>query len=303
MGHRNHWIPRHVHWTPQRHSATSFRNVIPQRHSMPMNTAADSADAWTNVHDLALIFIALAYGADAELTDREIESVTAALGRWRPDDDSETVREAVVEAMAIFDDDSGSEEVIQAIQALSSKLDAAGKLRALEDVMSIAEADGLLLRSERALISVIATAWDLKAAESELLAKTTATVDDRPLWTLLHDMALLAIAVAHASTGDLNKQEIADLIKRLGGWRSELDEEDVREVIRTALETYSGASMREGLQHSAASIRERLPHALRLIVLDDLISVAESDGAMNASERDMIGTLAQAWQLGMRVSA
>ncbi len=270
---------------------------------MPMNSATDSTDAWTNVHDLALIFIALAYGADAELTDREIEEVTNALGRWRPDDDSETVREAVVEAMAIFDDDSGSEEVIQAIQALSSKLDPSGKRRALEDVMSIAEADGLLLRSERALISVIAVAWDMKSAESELLAKTTATVDDRPLWTLLHDMALLAIAVAHASTGDLNKQEIAELIKRLGGWRSELDEEDVRGVIQTALETYSGTSMREGLQHSAASIRERLPHALRLIVLDDLISVAESDGAMNESERDMVGTLAQAWQLGMRVSA
>jgi uncharacterized tellurite resistance protein B-like protein len=268
-----------------------------------MSTPEEASDSWTTVQDLALIFIALAYGADAELTDREIQEVTSALDRWRPVDDSETVREAVVAAMAIFDDDVGSEEVIRAIQSLSGKLDVSEKRHALEDVMAIAEADGLLLRSERALISVIAGAWDMRAAEAELLSKTTATVDDRPLWTLLHDMALLAIAVAHASTGDLNREEITDLIERLGHWRSELDEQDVRNVIRTALETYSGSEMRAGLQHSASSIRERLPHALRLIVLDDLISVAESDGAMNASERDMIGTLAQAWQLGMRVSA
>ena len=45
------------------------------------------------------------------------------------------------------------------------------------------------------------------------------------------------------------------------------------------------------------------PNTLRLIVLDDLIFVAESDGQMNPSERDMIGSLAQAWQLGIRIEA
>lgn len=169
--------------------------------------------------------------------------------------------------------------------------------------MLIAEADGLLLSSERTLISVLAAAWDLRSSEAELIAKTTATVDDRPVWTLLHDIALLAIAIAHGSEGGIDRHEITSMITRLGGWRSDLDPDDLQAVIRTALEVFSEVNLVEVLQQCAVSVRERLPHALRLIVLDDLIAVAEADGSMNRNEADMVGSLAQAWQLEIRIEA
>lgn len=268
-----------------------------------MTTSALPSESKKNVQDLALIFIALAYGADAELTDTEVESLTAAIGRWRPDDEPEHIREVVVEAWALFEADETGDEVVAAIESLNSKLEDSSKQRALEDAMLIAEADGILLSSERTLLSVLAAAWDLRGAEADLIAKTTATVDDRPVWTLLHDIALLAIAIAHGSEGGIDRDEISSMIQRLGGWRSDMDPDDLQAVIRTALEVFSEVDLIEVLQQCAVSIRERLPHALRLIVLDDLIAVAEADGNMNRNEADMIGSLAQAWQLGVRIEA
>ncbi|MFT5514060.1 MAG: tellurite resistance protein [Rhodothermales bacterium] len=268
-----------------------------------MSSNNDQSKSRKNAQDLALIFIALAYGADAELTDREIEQVTAALQRWRPDDSPDIISETVVGALAIFEQDVSGDEVVRAIESLNDQLEAPSKLRALQDAMLIAESDGLLLSSERALISVLAASWDMRAAEAELLAASTATLDDRPVWTLLHDIALLGIAIAHGSSGSLDAGEIKSLMGRLGGWRSDLDNEDLEDVLRTSIEVYSTVNLTAGIQQSAMSIRDRLPHALRLIVLDDLITVAECDGIMNRIESDMIGSLAQAWQLGVRLEA
>ncbi|MBO6577357.1 MAG: TerB family tellurite resistance protein [Rhodothermales bacterium] len=268
-----------------------------------MSEKTDPTTSPDNAQDLALIFIALAYGADAELTDREIESLTAALSRWRPEADEERIREIVVEAWAVFEEDEEGDEVVRAIENLNTVLKPASKQRALEDVMRVAEADGLLLTSERSLIAVLAATWDLRGSEAELIANTTATIDSRPVWSILHDIAVLGIAVAHGSTGSLDEVEIDSLSGRLSGWRSELEIDDTREIIRSALEIYSTLELTVILQQSASSIKERLPHALRLIVLDDLIAVAEADGRMNRNEADMIGSLAQAWQLGVRVDA
>ncbi|MFT4605664.1 MAG: tellurite resistance protein [Rhodothermales bacterium] len=268
-----------------------------------MQAPEQTSTSRKNAQDLALIFIALAYGADAELTDTEVESLTSAISRWRPDDEPDDIHEVVVGALTIFEEDESGDEVVAAIESLNDQLDLESKQRALEDAMLIAEADGLLLSSERTLISVLAAAWDLRASEAELLAKTTATVDDRPVWTLLHDIALLAIAIAHGSEGGIDRHEISSMMTRLGGWRSDLDPDDLQAVIRTALEVFSEVNLVEVLQQCAVSVRERLPHALRLIVLDDLIAVAESDGSMNRNEADMIGSLAQAWQLEIRIDA
>lgn len=258
---------------------------------------------WTSTHDLALIFIALAYGADAELTDSEIEHLTASVAAWRSGTDVAAAREIVVEALAVYDADSQGDEVIRSIESLAEDLTPDERRRALEDAMRIAESDGLLLRSERSLLDVLAASWDLRALGKELVERSTAVVDDRPLWSLLHDMGILAVGVAHGSKGSLGSDEIERIVKRLSGWRVDLDADDVRQILATALEAYAHGDVAAEIRQSATSINERLPQSLRLIVLDDLIAVAEVDGPMNEAERDMIGSLAQAWQLEVRFEA
>jgi tellurite resistance protein len=128
-------------------------------------------------------------------------------------------------------------------------------------------------------------------------------VDERPIWSLLHDIAMLAIAVAHGSTGTLSGAELDRMVDRLRSWRMDLDDDDVRGILRTAIAAYRDGDLKDEIQRSARSIKERLPHAMRLIVIDDIIAVAEADGPMNAAERDMIGSLAQAWHVGVRFEA
>lgn len=258
---------------------------------------------WSSAHDLALIFIALAYGTDAELSSDEIDHLTHAVSTWLPETDASSIKEIVLEALAIFDHDASGEEVVKSIENLGLKLEPAARRRALEDAMRVAEADGLLLSSERTLLRVLAAAWDLRDLGDELVEQSQAQIDDRPMWSLLHDIALLAIAVAHGSTGTLDGVEIDSMVSRLSGWRVDLDSDDLRSILGAALTTYGSSELKEAIHRSAVSINERLPHSLRLIVLDDLITVAESDGPMNPVEKDMIGSLAQAWQLEVRFQA
>ena len=79
---------------------------------------SETESTWTPAHDLALIFIALAFGTDAEMTDDEIEHVTEAVSRWRPGDAPETIREIVLEALATFEHDPSGDEVVRAIETL-----------------------------------------------------------------------------------------------------------------------------------------------------------------------------------------
>lgn len=258
---------------------------------------------WTSAHDLALIFIALAFGTDSELTDVEIEQVSVSVVGWMSDADQEKAREIVLEALAVYELDLRGDEVIRAIETLSTTLDPSARRRALEDAMRIAESDGLLLTSERTLLDVLAASWDLRAHGKELVERSAAKVDDRPLWTLLHDIGVLAVAIAHGSDGSLESREIDQIVRRLSGWRVDLETDDLKAILYSALEAFGKGDLNDEIRRSAISIKERLPQSLRLIVLDDLIAVAEADGPMNEAERGMISSLALAWQLGVRFEA
>ena len=54
-------------------------------------------DTWTPAHDLALVYIALAYGTDHDLTDDELTRITETLRVWRDDAHEEATQEVVME--------------------------------------------------------------------------------------------------------------------------------------------------------------------------------------------------------------
>jgi hypothetical protein len=43
----------------------------------------DASDAWTTAHDLAIVYIALAYGTDHHLSDSELRVLTEPFRRGR----------------------------------------------------------------------------------------------------------------------------------------------------------------------------------------------------------------------------
>lgn len=261
-----------------------------------------NSETWTRAHDLALVYIALAYGTDFELADTELAVLTDALQRWREHFDTRDVQEVVLEAMAIFMEEDASAEVSRSVHGLKDLLDHDERCRALEDAVRIAEADGVLLSSEQGLISMIADAWELKATGMRLLEETTATRQDRPAWSLMHDVVMMYLIVAHSSDSDLSEQEIDAMQERLQDWEPGLSVEEIRSVVREALQLYAKEPDEEMLRQSIFSIRDVMPLVQRLAVLNDLVYIAEADGSITETERELIGSLARHWNLDVRLN-
>lgn len=250
-------------------------------------------ETWTQSHDLALLFLAIAYGTDQSLSDEEVDAIESALSDW-PSSQALETKEIVMEAMAIHLEEGTQDEFTRAMVALKKNLSMDERCMALEQTMRVAEADGVLLASERSLILKLADAWEVKATGARLLEQTTAAKEDLPEWSLLHDIALIYLVMAHSTDNDLNDHEIAAVVERLQGWQPELPERDIREVLRTALRFYAAGPDQEALRKSLTAIKENLPLYQRLALLNDLIFVAESDGRFGPEEKKMFESLSKA---------
>jgi len=263
----------------------------------------ETESSWTSTHDLALIYVALAYGTDHDLTDDEVVAITNALKEWVVIPEEAHVQEIVMEAATAFLEGDAAKELSRAIDALRNSLDASQQRRALTDVIRIAEADGVLLEREQGLISRVADAWSLRRLSQELLEESTAAVQGRGEdWGLVHELAFLFLVVAHATNNELTEQEIDVILERLQEWQPDLSPAEAREVVRSSLQVYAEGEQEKLIRESMTTLKNALPDVQRLAVLDDLHCVARADGDLTDNERDLITSLARAWDVNVRMN-
>jgi uncharacterized tellurite resistance protein B-like protein len=263
----------------------------------------NTPEAWTTSHDLALIYIALAYGTDHELTEGEMEALTDALREWAVVPDDAHIQEIVMEAATAFLEGDAQAEVRRSIDHLADELSLEERRHALRDVMQVAEADGVVLEREQGLIHILADAWSLKDLSADLLADTSAAVQrrDEP-WGLIHELSFLYIVVAHSSDDELSNAEIDVILDRLQEWQPSLSRDDLRDVFRRALQVYAEDPGTALIKSSVEALKEALPLVQRLTALDDLNTVSHADGRPTANERELIKNLAQAWDVSVRLN-
>jgi uncharacterized tellurite resistance protein B-like protein len=269
-----------------------------------------SPEAWTTAHDLSLVYIALAYGTDYDLADDELNVIVERLSRWNPPDaaveeEGKRVQQIVTEAMNAYLEDVEEREeherdVAEAVEALGRELGAEDRRHALEDAMRIAEADGVLLSSEQNLITALADAWDLRETGEQLLGESPMEVEARQEWSLLHDLALVYVVLAHATDEELSEAEIAAILERMQEWHDQISEDEAREVLREVLAFYSEQPTGEALEASMRAIKEVLPVVQRLVALEDLMSLASVEGDCNQHKCQMIEDIAEAWEVPVR---
>jgi uncharacterized tellurite resistance protein B-like protein len=263
----------------------------------------NSSEAWTTSHDLALIYIALAYGTDHELTEGEMDALTDALREWAVVPNDAHIQEIVMEAATAFLEGDTRAEVRRSIDHLADELTRRERRHALQDVMRVAEADGVLLESEQGLIHILADAWSLKELGEDLLADSSAAVQERgENWGLIHELSFLYIVVAHSSDEELSTDEIDVILERLQEWQPTLTGDEVRDVFRRALQVYADDPETALIRGSVEALKEALPMVQRLTALDDLNTVAHADGPPTANERELIKNLAQAWDIKVRLN-
>lgn len=258
-------------------------------------------ETWTRAHDLALIFIALAYGTDQELNEDELAVMTDVLQGWREDFPIDEVQDVVMEAIAVYVGEDGDAEVMRTMHTLKGTLSLEERGQALEDVVRIAEADGIVLTREQNLISLLAEVWGLKEMGDDLLEQTRATHGDRP-WSLLHDMGLLYLVVAHSADNTLKDEEITAMIEHMQEWAQDLDESAIRKILREALAFYSTSPDEPALNATIQSVNKTLPVSQRLVLLNDLVHLAEVDGTLTQNEEEIIASLSSALGIGVRLN-
>lgn len=259
-------------------------------------------ESWTPAHDLALIYVALAYGTDSELSEKELQTITEAIATWRADLSVTEVNEVVLEAVAIFLEGNPRSEVVHSMQTLRDVLSTEQRRRALDDIIRIAEADGVLLHRERGLITFLATIWEMKATGQRLIEQSSVPEETSPEWSLLHDISLMYVVMAHSTDNELSEPEIGAIVERLSEWQPDLDEGSTRRVIGDVLTYYASEPPSERLQTSVTAIKDGLPLMQRLVLLNDLVYIAEADGEFTQYEKEMLATLSSAWDIPVRLN-
>lgn len=113
------------------------------------------------LHDLALLYLALAHGTDEELHPHETRTIAARLRSWQPDKDPALIDHVIREATLTYLDGTSEERLRDAIAVLKKTLPQDVRSRILHDLSEIARADGAFLREEHLFIQQIAQEWDL----------------------------------------------------------------------------------------------------------------------------------------------
>lgn len=115
----------------------------------------------TLLHDLALIYLGLAHGADEDLDAAETRQIAASLRRWQPDKDPALIDHVIREATLTYLNGANPERVHEAVHVLKDSLSKDLRATILQDFADIARADGEILLEERDFIQQVADEWEL----------------------------------------------------------------------------------------------------------------------------------------------
>lgn len=121
--------------------------------------------------------------------------------------------------------------------------------------------------------------------------------------TLLHDLALLYLGLAHGTDESLHPAETKQIAASLRRWQPHKDPALIDHVIREATLTYLNGANSERMTEAVHVLRDALPENLRLTILHDLSDIARADGKILSQERDFIEKLADEWQLDLEDDA
>ena len=113
------------------------------------------------LHDMALLYLGLAHGADGSLDPEETHEIAAKLRRWQPDKDPALIDHVMREASLSYMNGPNVETVEEAVGTLKEALPEDVRAAVLRDLADIARADGYFAAGESDFINSLAQAWRL----------------------------------------------------------------------------------------------------------------------------------------------
>jgi uncharacterized tellurite resistance protein B-like protein len=255
-------------------------------------------DEWTTAHDLALIYCGLAC-IDRDLTDDEIQAIKGPLSEWIPLTSDTTAEEVVQDAATALK--QSQKEVGTAVRRVGQELSTDECREILRHLLSIAEADGVLLGAERELLHRLATAWNLKELPDTGDDGSAAVSEDREApWTLFHELAFLFVQMGYIPEDGPSTEALGAMGTRLHEWEPDRSGTEIREVLRRAVKAFDDHADAPFIEMSVETIKEALSPTQQLIVLDDLQAIGQADGPSTREQTQRLQSLGEAWGMSTR---
>jgi len=247
------------------------------------------------LHELALLYLAMAQGADDPLSYAEREAVTDNLHDRYAYLDRAEVQNVVLETLTAHDEHALKDTARQVIDTLGQVLSDQEKRAVLEDLVRIAQADGVVLDRERRLLGTIAANWNV--AVPPTAAHWLDAERDTASWDTLHHLAFIYFVLAHAPDSEFSEEERQLILNKLQHWEPSLDDGAVLAVMEQAMDRYARGPDPEMLTASIEAVKNALSVAQRKTALNDLVQIANVDGVFLDSEEDLLNDLVAAWGL------
>jgi uncharacterized tellurite resistance protein B-like protein len=116
---------------------------------------------WTPLHDLALLYLTMAYRPDQDLSLDEVEAITRKLAEWMPDRDESDVFHVVQGAINVYGDGADENALNESVESLKKFIPQHQRKALIEDLEFVAQSDGTVLDAERSLIERLREALEV----------------------------------------------------------------------------------------------------------------------------------------------
>ena len=116
---------------------------------------------WGVLHDLAYIYLVLAHSTDYDLSETEMQVMLNKLHEWQPQVAQGVVKTVLSGALNAYAEGEDQERLERSIQSVRRSLPREQRMAALNDLVKIANADGVFLDNEEDLINHLLSEWDV----------------------------------------------------------------------------------------------------------------------------------------------
>jgi len=114
------------------------------------------------MHDLALIYQALAHSTDERLSIQEVNAIAVKLNAWDEGFDLDRIKTIMHEVMLVYVGGTAQQMLEASIASLAQSLPKERRIKILNDLADIATADGVIVIGEVNFIQHLARAWDIE---------------------------------------------------------------------------------------------------------------------------------------------
>ena len=117
---------------------------------------------WSTLHDVALLYLALAHGTDLDIDPAEQETMIDRLKDWYPEVGPARAQRILQEVMLTYLGGHSRQMIDAAMASIKASMSKEDRIAVLNDLADLATADGALVPGEISFIRDLTQYWELE---------------------------------------------------------------------------------------------------------------------------------------------